>query len=65
MGYKKTEIYVVLNEQSLETLKNEKGDVLKFKSEKDANEYASYRLHLWTVVKCNFIDHLVYHKENI
>jgi hypothetical protein len=51
---KTTNLFIVINEESLNTMKGKGGKTAKFKTEKDADEAASGRLNLWTVVKIHF-----------
>ena len=49
-----TKLFIVINEETLETMKSKEGKTLKFKTEEDANKYASSRLEIWVVVSINF-----------
>lgn len=53
---KTTKLFVVLNEETLNTMKGKGGKTAKFKCEKEANMVASEKLFMWSVVKVHF-DH--------
>jgi len=59
---KTTNLYIVLNEETLNTLKAKGGKTAKFKTEKEANEYASKKLELWVCVKIAFNHKFIHHE---
>ena len=60
---KTTRLFVVLNEETLNTMKGKGGKTAKFKTRKEANEAASEKLALWSTVSVffnhEFINHTV------
>jgi len=58
----KTNLWIVLNEETLNTMKGKNGKTAKFKSEKDANEKASQKLNMWVCVNVNFTHKWLNHK---
>ena len=49
-----TKLWIVVNEETLNTMKGKHGKTAKFKTEKEANEKASTKLELWVCVEINF-----------
>jgi len=52
---KKTNLWVILDEEKLSIVKGN-GQAMKFKTEEEADRFASSHLHLWIVVNINFLD---------
>jgi len=52
---RKTNLWVILNEEKLSIVKKN-GQAMKFKTEEEADRFASSHLHLWIVVNINFLD---------
>ena len=51
---KTTELFIVLNEETLNTMKGRGGKTAKFRTEQEANGAAAERLNPWRVVKVHF-----------
>ena len=51
---KTTNLFIVLNEETLNTMKGKGGKTAKFATEEDANMEAGGRLNMWVVVKVHF-----------
>ena len=51
---KTTKLFVVLNEETLNTMKGFGGKTAKFATEEEANMEAAGKLALWTVVEVHF-----------
>tara|TARA_R110000851_G_scaffold6027_2_gene24541 strand:- start:2032 stop:2217 length:186 start_codon:yes stop_codon:yes gene_type:complete len=51
---KTTNLFIVLNEETLNTMKGKGGKTAKFATEEDANMEAGGRLNIWVVVKVHF-----------
>ena len=51
---KTTELFIVINEETLLTAKGKGNKTAKFKTEEQANEWASRRLEVWRVFKVHF-----------
>ena len=51
---KTTKLFIVLNEETLNTMKGKGGKTAKFKTEKEADEAASEKLMMWTTVSVHF-----------
>jgi hypothetical protein len=62
MKDKKTKLFVVLNEDTLEIMKDVNGKAQKFKTEKEADSEAAGRLDMWTAVSVHFIHRFIHHE---
>jgi hypothetical protein len=51
---KNTNIWIVLNEETLNTMKGKHGKTAKFKTEKEANQKAASKLEMWVCVNVHF-----------
>tara|TARA_R110001632_G_scaffold219435_1_gene348967 strand:- start:563 stop:748 length:186 start_codon:yes stop_codon:yes gene_type:complete len=51
---KNTKLFVVLNEETLNTMKGKRGKTAKFETEEEANMEAGGRLNMWVVVSVHF-----------
>jgi len=51
---KTTKLFVVLNEETLNTMKGKHGKTAKFETEQEANAVASKKLNMWSVIKVHF-----------
>lgn len=51
---KNTNLWIVLNEETLNTMKGKGGKTAKFTTEQEANTVASGKLNMWTTVHVNF-----------
>jgi len=58
---KTTNLFIVLNEETLNTLKGKGNKTAKFATEREADTFASGKLSIWTVVKVHFTDKWVKH----
>tara|TARA_R110001606_G_scaffold291090_1_gene438948 strand:+ start:985 stop:1170 length:186 start_codon:yes stop_codon:yes gene_type:complete len=58
----KTNLWIVLNEETLNTMKGKGGKTSKFETEKEANETASSKLNMWVCVNVNFEHKFLEHK---
>ena len=60
---KTTELFIVIDEATLQTRINEDtNEVAKFKTEKEADQWASERLEIWSVAKIHFNHKFINHK---
>jgi hypothetical protein len=50
----KTDLFIVLNEETLNTLKGKGNKTAKFATAMEADDFASTKLNLWCVVKVCF-----------
>ena len=57
-----TKLFVVLNEETLNTMKGKGGKTAKFATEEEANMEAGGRLNMWTVVSVHFTHRFLHHK---
>tara|TARA_R100000808_G_C2108547_1_gene123343 strand:- start:215 stop:412 length:198 start_codon:yes stop_codon:yes gene_type:complete len=57
-----TELFIVIDEERLLTAKGKGNKTAKFKTEHEANEWASGVLGLWSVVKIHFKHPWIEHK---
>ena len=51
---KTTKLFVVLNEETLNTMKGKGGKTAKFETEQEADNAAAEKLNMWCVVKVHF-----------
>ena len=58
---KTTKIFIVLNEETLNTMKGKGGKTAKFKTKEEANMSAGGRLNIWVVVEVNFNHPFIQH----
>ena len=58
---KTTKLFVVLNEETLNTMKGFGGKTAKFATEEQADRVASESLYFWTVVEVHFIHKWIQH----
>jgi hypothetical protein len=58
---KTTNLFVVLNEQTLNTLKGKGNKTAKFLTEREADTFAASKLNVWVVVKVHFVDEWIQH----
>jgi len=59
---KTTKLFIVIDEATLQTRINEEtNQVAKFKTEKEADEWASQRLEMWSVFKVHFNHKFIEH----
>lgn len=58
---KTTKLFVVLNEETLNTMKGKGGKTAKFETEQEANECASHKLNMWRTVEVNFVHKFLHH----
>lgn len=60
---KTTNLFIVLNEETLNTMKGKGGKTAKFATKQEANDTAAGKLNMWTVVPVKFehrfLQHLV------
>ena len=59
-----TRLCIVMNLETLETLKHEEGKVATFYSRDHANEFASQNLNMWQVVEHDFWHPHLGHEPN-
>jgi len=59
-----TQLYIVINEETLETLKDVYGVTAKFTTRKDADDFASERLELWSIKEIFFKHKWINHTPN-
>ena len=58
---KHTDLFIVINERTLNTMKGFGGKTAKFKSMEQADEKASEKLDLWSVVRIKFRHDFIQH----
>ena len=58
---KHTKLFVVLNEETLNTMKGKCGKTKKFKTEESANWAAARKLNMWRTVEVNFEHKFLHH----
>jgi len=56
-----TDLFIVINEGTLNTMKGAGGKTAFFKTKEEANISASQRLNMWVVVHINFHDKFLQH----
>ena len=61
---KETNLFIVLNEDTLNTLKGKGNKTAKFETEEEANMFAGGKLEAWTVVKVHFKHRFINHEVN-
>jgi hypothetical protein len=49
-----THLFIVIDEDRLDTMKDEHDNTIKFKTHDEAEEFASNKLGIWTVVEIHF-----------
>lgn len=59
-----TELYIVINEETLNTLKGKGGKTAKFTTREQADSFASERLEMWSVSKIHFKHKWIDHTPN-
>lgn len=59
-----TNLYIIINEYDLTALSDNEGNTLKFKTEEEANEYASHRLEMWQIFHAHFNHKFIHHTIN-
>jgi len=59
-----TELYIVINEETLNTLKGKEGKTAKFTTREQADSFASERLEMWSVSKIHFKHKWINHTPN-
>lgn len=59
-----TELYIVINEETLNTLKGKEGRTAKFTTREQADSFASERLEMWSVSKIHFKHKWINHTPN-
>jgi hypothetical protein len=58
---KKTKLFIVIDEATLLTAKGKQNKTAKFRTEKEADEWASQRLEMWSVFKVHFNHKFIKH----
>jgi hypothetical protein len=59
---KTTKLFIVINEVTLKSsIDEETNEVAKFETEKQADEWASERLEMWSVAKIHFNHKFIHH----
>ena len=61
---RETNLFIVLNEDTLNTLKGKGNKTAKFKTEWEADAFASKKLEVWKVVKVHFTHRFINHEVN-
>ena len=59
---KNTKLFVVLNEETLNTMKGKSGWTAKFETKEEANMAAAEKLNMWVVVKVAFEHKYLQHR---
>jgi hypothetical protein len=59
---KETKLFIVLNEETLNTMKGKGGKTAKFKTEQEADNAASGKLNMWSVLKVHFTHEWLIHE---
>ena len=57
-----TKLFIVLNEETLNTMKGKGGKTAKFETEKEADRVAAGKLNMWVVVKVHFNHQWLHHE---
>tara|TARA_R110000787_G_scaffold70091_1_gene155813 strand:- start:12902 stop:13099 length:198 start_codon:yes stop_codon:yes gene_type:complete len=57
-----TDIWIVLDETTLNTMKGKHGKTAKFKTKEEANNKAAQKLDMWVCVHVNFNHRFLNHK---
>jgi hypothetical protein len=65
LKYKETNVFLILDETTLEIVKGDDNQALKFSTQDEANEFASGRLDVWDVINSCFIHRRVQHIPNM
>ena len=58
---KETKLFIVIDEATLLTAKGKHNKTAKFRTEKEADEWASHRVEVWSVVKIHFTHKFIEH----
>jgi len=58
---KHTKLFIVLNEETLNTMKGKNGKTAKFNTENEADKIAAGKLNMWSVVEVNFVHKFLNH----
>tara|TARA_B110000908_G_scaffold148444_1_gene180936 strand:+ start:246 stop:434 length:189 start_codon:yes stop_codon:yes gene_type:complete len=61
---RETNLFIVLNEETLNTLKGKGNKTAKFQTEDEANMFAAGKIEVWTVVKVHFTHRFINHEVN-
>jgi len=61
---KETKLWIVLDEESLDTLKGKGNKTAKFHTPEEADMFAAERLEVWRVVKVHFRHPFINHEVN-
>ena len=57
-----TKLWIVINEETLNTMKGKGGKTAKFKTKEEADWKAAGKLNLWTCIKIHFEHKFINHK---
>lgn len=58
---RETNLFIVIDEETLETWKDREGNVRKFETESGADFLASTELNSWTVVHIHLVHNFIHH----
>lgn len=58
---KTTDLFIVINDDTLNTMKGKDGKTAKFKTDLDADNEAAGKLESWSVVRINFVHRFISH----
>jgi hypothetical protein len=61
---RETNLFIVLDEESLNTLKGKGNKTAKFHTEEEADMFAAGKSEVWTVVKVHFQHPFINHEVN-
>lgn len=64
MEKRTTNIWIIIDEEKLEILKDRNGNPKKFRTCEKANQWASDKLNMWAVFNVHFVHHFIHHKAN-
>lgn len=56
-----TNLWIVINEETLEVAKRKNGKPAKFATEKEADQWASERLNMWQTFHVHFLHPFISH----
>ena len=59
---KTTNLFIIINDETLNTVKGAGGKTAKFKTEADADKAVSGKLESWSVFNMHFIHKFINHK---
>ena len=58
---KTTDLFIVINDETLNTMKGADGKTAKFKTEKEADDVAATKLESWSIARIAFTHRFIGH----